>query len=888
MVRPPGGTRIRALAVALSLALPAPGWAQSPPSPPESSAVRRNLEANLLVLQVRLDGHVLSDSLDAYMDGRQILLPLGELARLLTLGITVDPEQGSASGFILREDNSFGLNVAETMVSVAGRERFFEARLAKVIDGDIYVSSQLLMHWLPIDLEVDLPTLQLRVTPRERLPLQDRLAREGVGARLGRAGPQGGGLGYPRVRSPFRLAGVPFIDQTFGSQVSRGGGSGQYNATYTAYLAGDLLGMEGTAYVASSSDKPGPDLRLTLGRHDPDGGLLGPLRARSFVAGDIVLPSVSNVMLGSPIGVGVLLSNRLLNQPTTFDQQSLRGDLPPGWDVTLYYNDSLIAYQQSRADGQYTFDNLPLSFGRNEFRLVFNGPLGQVRVERQEFLLDQSAVKPGEFYYSLQQHRADNGDARSVAQVDVGLTRAISANAGLVRAPVAGAAQERAYAQMGVRGYLESMIVSSQLTVAQAGGSLAELGLKTGLGGYSLDFTHNRRLGEFESDLFSRGAAAVRYRDTLRVTGVLKPTGLPALSVTLEADREARTSGMNNFDLLGRVSTLFKGTSVSNSLHWQHLGGSRGVTTGSLQLSRRMIDIGLNAQLDYRLRPAAAPTVLSLTADRNLAAGYRINAGLLRSVDSQTTLLSAGLSKNLGRFGLALNGSYSNQRELTLSVQLFVAMGRDPRGGNWFFDAQPLAGTGAISARAFVDRNLDGVRDAGEEFVPNAGFILNGGGRHPNRTDAKGTTLISRLPPGQYTDVALDPGTLEDPQWRPLSPGVRLLPRPGLVEEIEFPVVSTTDIDGTVYLTAKGKRRGIGDARVEIVDRAGLVVQKTTSSQDGYYLLPQVVPGRYSLRLAPDQAVKLKLGGTLERPLEVPVEGDFINGQDFDLQLLER
>ncbi len=255
---------------------------------------------------------------------------------------------------------------------------------------------------------------------------------------------------------------------------------------------------------------------------------------------------------------------------------------------------------------------------------------------------------------------------------------------------------------------------------------------------------------------------------------------------------------------------------------------------------------------------------------------------------SKSTVWSAALSKNLGSFGLAINGSYSNRGELALGVQLFVAMGRDPRTGGWTLDAQPQAGTGAVSARAFVDRNLNGIRDADEEYVVNAGFMLGGGGRHPSRTDASGTAFIARLPTGQYADIALDPATLDDPQWRPATPGVRVLPRPGLVQLIEFPVISTTEIDGTVYLVNKKGRRGIGDARIELVDDQGLVIAATVSSMDGYYLLPQVIPGTYRLRIAPEQAAKLGLVGNLSRAIKVGADGDFINGQDFELQQLAR
>jgi hypothetical protein len=102
---------------------------------------------------------------------------------------------------------------------------------------------------------------------------------------------------------------------------------------------------------------------------------------------------------------------------------------------------------------------------------------------------------------------------------------------------------------------------------------------------------------------------------------------------------------------------------------------------------------------------------------------------------------------------------------------------------------------------------------------------------------------------------------------------------------LEFPVVATSEIDGTVYLRSKNGRREIGDARIELVDAKGAVVASTRSSPDGYYLLHQVLPGQYVLRIAPDQAAKLGLDGTLERSLTVPPDGDFINGQDFELSV---
>ena len=882
------------LAVALCLTPLASAWAQataSPAAPLNSSAkpapASPESQANLLILDVQLDGSVLSDGLSAYQDGPQILLPLGELARLLTLAITVQPEGGNASGYVLQKERTFGLNVAQSLVSLAGHEVQFEAKRVRVIDDDIYVNSELLSHWLPIDFDLNMSALQLQVKPREKLPLQERLERERAASRLGNAkSRQLADPGYPHVIAPYQWIDRPFIDQTFGANVQASPGTRQFSATSTTYLTADMLGMEGAAYISSSRDQSTPDWRMTLGRNDPDAGLLGPLRARSLVMGNISMPSIANVMSTSGSGRGIAISNRPLEQPTSFDRQSLHGDLPPGWDVTLYYNDALVGFQASRADGQYAFDDLPLSFGRNEFLLNFNGPLGQMRSESKSFLLDQSIVKPGEFLYSLAEHHADIGGVRSAAQFDWGLTKTLAGSAGLILLPRPTADQsgveERRYAQLGLRGFWNWAIVTSALTFAQSGGMLAELGLKTRLGNYALDFLHTQLKGGFDSDVFSASGDPVRIRDKLRVQGTLTPAGLPRLPVALEAQREVLTSGVSNATVSGRLSAMLAGTSMTNSLNWQRTG-STGTSTSTLQLSRRVADMGLNGQLDYSLRPQAHLDALTLTADRNLASGYRVNAGLLRTFSTGTSLISGGISKNFGRFALALSTSYSSQHELALGLQLFVAFGHNPRTSQWFSSALPMAGMGAVSARAFVDRNLNGVRDPDEEFVPNAGFILNSGSYHPARSAEDGTAFLDRLTPGSYVDIALDPATLEDPLWKPRTAGVRVLPRPGMVQVVEFPVVSTSEVDGTVYLTGKSGRRGIGDAVVELVDSQGAVVMSTPSSSDGFYLLRQVMPGRYTLRISPAQTAKLALESTRNRPIEVMPDGDFINGQDLEL-----
>jgi hypothetical protein len=294
--------------------------------------------------------------------------------------------------------------------------------------------------------------------------------------------------------------------------------------------------------------------------------------------------------------------------------------------------------------------------------------------------------------------------------------------------------------------------------------------------------------------------------------------------------------------------------------------------------------IGLSSQLTYTLEPDSQFSSVAISADKNLSDASRINLGLLQSLDPNVTTLAAGYNRNFGTFGMGVSARCSSNGDVGIGMQLFMSIGRDPRSGNWARHWQPMAASGAVSARAFVDANMNGLFDMGEEPVEGAGFTLNGGSRHPVRTNADGMAYMSHMTPRQFADVALDTGTLEDPQWHAAMPGVRVLPRPGKVVQIDFPVVMTSEIDGTVYLLEDGQSRGIGNALLELVNARGEVVAKQRSAADGYYIVPAVKPGHYTLRLSGEQLRSLGLAANQSHAINMKADGEFVNGMDFTLR----
>jgi len=865
-------TPLCALAFTLAPALlPAPGArAQGFGAQPQDAP-------NLVLLEVRLEQYLLSESLTAYQFGDDVFLPLGELSKLLTIAIRTQPAEGRASGYVLDEQRGFSLDVNRREVTINDQRETIDGALVKLRSDDIYVASRLLSRWLPATLEVDMPSLTLKVIPREKLPLQAGLERQERGKR---SGPRGEYVDpdFARVATPYRQLDTPFIDQTLGLDVRRAGTKGQTSAAYIAYLTGDLMGVEAELYANRNLRDQATDLRWSLGRNDPDANLLGALHARTVMVGSVPAPGVANIALSST-GGGVTLGNRPLNQPTRFDRHTLQGDLPPGWDVELYFNEGLVAFQQSRPDGKYNFADLPLVYGPNDFRLVFHGPLGQLRVERQSFLLEQSIVKPGQAYYSITGQRDERGNRRSVAQFDWGLTPQFSVNGGLVRLGLDG--KQQRYANAGLRGYLKSFILSLDAASSDNGGRLAQVALKTQVKGLSLGASH-ARVKDFSSELYLPSLDPVRARDEVQLDGTLPSGGAVRMPVSLQARRDRLASNAQNIELFGRISTFGFGTAVTNAVRWQSNSGVKSAD-GILQASRRVAGIGISGQLQYSIEPRFATSTLAVSADKYLADGTLMNLGVMRGFQDHEYRLTAALNKSFGGggFGFGVNGYYSNRGQYGVGLQLFVAMGLEPRRGRWMSDAQPMAPTGAASVRVFLDKNQNGVFDPGEQPLEGAGFTVNGGGTLA-RTGADGIVYLNRLPVRQNVDIGFDVSTLEDPQLAAQQKGYRIVPRPGKVSQLDFAVSTTGEIDGTTYLMAAGRqRRAVGDLDLELVDANDKLVGTAKSASDGYFVLAGVVPGNYVLRVSKDQLERLGLTDLGTHKLTMASDGRFINGKEL-------
>lgn len=858
---------------------------------PAPSLIVAPQEEDLLLLAVRLDRTILTNSLPAYQTPSGVLVPLGELCRLLDLGITVDPASGTAAGFFIDEGRRFALDVRNQSVVVAGRSKRFDSAQIEIHEDDIYADASLLSEWLPLGLVVDPFGAVITVHPEEKLPLQLRLERA---RQLEMSGASGSGLAsLPRRELPYRLFDGPFIDQTlrFATQPISGGGRNNL-AEYATYVTGDLLFMEASAFL-SGSDQGVSDSRLSLGRKDPDGRLLGFLAAREVTVGDVFHPGLE--LIASPrSGPGVLISSFPLDRQIQFDRQSFRGDLPPGWEAELYRGDELLAYTQSRADGLYEFIDVPLLFGFNVFRVELYGPQGQRRSELHRFNVGDTLTPKGRVYYRLAANDPSyrlagtgptDNQSRASFDLSAGLTRNLSASLSLAAVDLINDGPH-AYAKAALRAFWGLLFANLDVAADRNGGSVWQGTVQSRLGSVGVEAQH-AVLDGFVSERFGPSfPSPLRSRTHLRFHAVIPSGWLPQVPVLFEARQDRFESGAQRRELTGSVSTFSRGLAVSNQVTWATTSGGdetpTTTATGQFLVSRHHRAFSVRGQLAYSIRPDLQLDRIAMTGDQQLESGLLASAGVSRAIETGRTRYLVGLSKLEGAFGLGVTVNYTSPGGFGASVLLSVSVGRDPRDGSWHHQARPLAGFGALSARAFLDANGNGRFDLGEEPIADAGFLLNGAGGLA-RTDPAGGAFLANLSPYQDVDLTLATSTLEDPFWKPAVDGVRILPRPGKVAVIDFPVLVTGEITGTVYLERGGTSREASGVDLELVDSRGTVVKTARTAYDGFYDITDVEPGSYTLRVTAEHVVKLAVVAP-SREVDILPSGTVIDGLDFVLR----
>jgi hypothetical protein len=843
-----------------------------------------------LVLQIETVKREMADTIIAYGTRSGVYLPFGGLTRFLDLSIAISDEGRYASGWFLSEDRTITINLREGTMVLSGKEIALQRGQAIAFDGELYLRAEDFAQIFPLRLTTDLRAQLVRIEPLEEFPYAQRLARDAARKRLESRKGKARGDQWPRETTPWLAFSVPMTDVELRAATDSSQGT---RLEGDLRLAGDLAFMTARAYLSGSSRDGLTGARFELGRRDPDGALLGPLRATEFQLGDVDTQALPLGLRGIG-GRGAAITNAPIDSASLFDAIDLRGELPEGYEVELYRNDVLIGSTRTPVNGQYEFLQVPVDFGQNVFRLVFFGPQGQRYEDVRRVSVGDGRRRPGELVYGFgiaqkdvnvlgvrgpfDIRPPDYGTWRATGSLEYGITSGLTAQ-------VAGSWFETGsgsswLASAGLRTGIGGTALRADVGLQKGGGKSAQFGVGGQLFGATYSLTHAEYSGRFidevrafSSDFLDR-ASELNISATLSLGGEARPVNLP---LSLRARRLDFADGRIRSEASLRASARVAGLLLSKTVEYASNRSPRGFTSDSLVGGFDLATLsGSRTQYRAAITYAAVPKLelrsAAIRVDHAFGPETLASASLGHTFNDGETSFGIAASRRFKQFNVSLNGEYAvPSGAYSGMIRIGFGFGRNPVTGRFFLDQPGLAAGGALAVRAYHDRNADNRLDQGDLVLPEVEFGVGG---KLAKADSKGVAMIGRLGDGTRTSYRVDMESLPDIALYPRSEGISFVPRAGRVHVSDFAVEALSEIEGTARFVSAQGQKPVSGVLLELVGPDGAVVRSARTEGDGFYLFEQVAPGQYTIRIEPGQAQRLGLVMTGDSRIAISPEGE--------------
>ena len=848
-------------------------------------------DEDLLILRLQVGRYILSDGVIGYRTGDQTCILLDDLVRGLEFAIDVDGDK--AKGWFIKEENRFILD--RTAGSVIIGKDIRPLKQGQIYDdqGDACVTLDAASRWFSLSFEIDHENASLNVHSAAPLPVEEREARK-----KRRAGIQQDAVTHvaaeKSVTPEYKWARWPVIDASVAAVTSNQ--STQLNGDML--ITSDAFKMSTELYASFDAKQGLETLRGQFGRRSAAGDLGGPLKLTEVVGGDVASPQ-NRLSASSKLGRGILLSSFDLDRPEIFDTTNLRGDLQSGWEVELYRNGVLLDFRMSRTDGRYEFLEIPVLYGRNEFRLVFYGPQGQIREEYEEVYVGESLRTPGENQFFLAVNQQDTaliydrsqlptdgqGALRFNGRYEHGITENLTIGVGASSYRLNG--DRETFVDGSVKTSIGPVAVFADASFNIKGGSALAGSIQTSLAGISLSASHEEYFS-YKSEL-TPGARdnLLTRRNEARAEFVLKPLRSVTVPIGASLKQETFESGASNTIASVRVSTAMGAVSASNeiSANWVKQAGNEDARAVGAALLNYYTKHGvIRAEIGYNIAPELEVTRAAATMDipYNERLGMRFDAGY--DIQAKAGSFGAGINYKFDQVAVGAFGRLSTKGAYEAGISLTASFARDPHKRKWIASSKNTARNGVAAARAFIDTNGDGLMNDGDKLLQDTKFKVNSRPAQREQQTKHGA-ILTGLAVYEPSQIEIDMRTVEDPYLiGPKQNETAITLRPGVVSVIDIPLSPSGEIVGTTILAREEEWQAVGDVELELINTKGEIVAKTTSEFDGFYIFDRIPFGEYQVRIAATQQERLDLELTQSPTIELSYQNDVLEGVRLSIQ----
>lgn len=860
-------------------------------------------DGEMLLLQpilpenTRVDGVILGQ-----VYNQKILVSLTDFANVLGLSIKVDPIKQTASGWYIRQNKEFFLDVQNKYVQTdVGRFDLTENVLFQ--ENDILVPIIDLGQWIDFKFNPVVATQELKIEPSQSLPLQDRLRRRKLDTVSEKALPPS----LPLKEEPYKAIAVPAVDVSTNTDYRRqGDAQTTRRADANIRTVGDLAYGTLTTQTSLNDKDKLRNMRVNYARQSVEPELLGPLKARKFEVGDVT--TVRSGLGGEALQeFGVHVTNidplKVYSRPTT----AISGYAFPGWDVELYRDTQMLGFEEVDENGYYNFEDVSLFASDNNFRLVFYGPQGERHEETLFIPIDQSRLSNSKGAYDVsltfdgkQFYRKkdgftdeDKGAPNLVALYEYPVLDATAVSAGFRSSEQDG--ERNNVASAGLSTTVQEALVNLELAVDDEGETAAELTARRSFGQHDINNTVRWTAPHFDTKNDGDNTEIGQIEETLRMIGPLPTPSFMGQQMRYNTSfgYQEDTEGNGAITASAGISGAYKKVSFNEQVDYQAGDNMdddvlRSVSTVSSTYGRN----NLRLQANYNIKPDSELSGVLASYRRNLTNKLDLNVEAEKRYQQSLTEFSAKLDWQAGFARISPRITYNTDREFFAGLSTRFGLLNDPRSSEMKFFDKNVSGTGGVSVFVFLDANGDGQFGEGDE--PLEGVVVNApqnGGRE--QTDEGGIALFSRMRDLLRTDISLDIDSLKDPTWVSGFDGVSIQPRNGYIATVDFPVHIGGELDGTIYMGRKVEGAGspvdaeaagnlpLRNINIALYNYKGEVEQSTVTDSGGFYYFSRIPPGRYFLIIDEKSADAGGFIRPMPQNIEIGYDGTVIYGRDL-------
>ncbi len=826
-----------------------------------------------LVLAVFVDKDRLSSGMFAIQKDNRYYMPVRQLGEVLGINVDISNDNKLVEGWTISQDRDYTIDVLNNSVSYKGKSAKLpsDAILGQEFaDDDLYVQLEVLTQIWPLTLDVDLSALILRITPDEKLPYQLFLDRKKRQERLSQrnAEKEDDNIVFPFVAKPYSLFGMP----SFGVDASVGYNARSDQMQYRANLFGvqDLLYASADySAILSYQDgdlTPPENIRLRFRRQNIHEGAL-PLGLEDTQWGDVNIRN-RELISSSLSGRGFVFSTKRNDFQTEFDTVVIDGVAIPGYEVELYRNDQLIDFGVVDDTGVYRFEDVSIGFGNNRVRVVLYGPQGEIEERVENFFFRSNVVKKGDNVFiggvidsqrklipiddDRNNTRAEGlaaniYAARGLTQKITGFFTANTLNDGVSNIET----ERRNYLSTGVIASLGRTIGQIELYKELGGGEAIDVKTASDFKGFKIN-TQSAFYSDFESPDARSGENAKKVELDLNIRRNFS-TAIGSVGLEVGGDYLKRQNGSENINFVTRQSLGIRSTRLTHNTRTNILNGDHATTIGALTSSTRRKKLTFRNRLSYDIHPEF--DINTYTADLRYRKNKDFSGGLslTRNFDNQETIAAVQLTRDFQKYRASFQTDWSSQAGFGFQLRASTALGPYNQDGSYLMTSDPISAAGPVGSFVYLDRDYDGEFTEGDEPVPDTRISI---GRRTTRDETDDNGYLTRISTssGRVANVGVSSRSIDDPYLVAESPGYSIYPRPGVIHRLEFPLVETGAIDGTLFYT---NGRPVAGLDLQLLDENGVVVSSSQTGGDGYYTFERIVPGVYNIQADPQSGFNI-------------------------------